>query len=575
MKPVLDRFLHGCTTNPERFEVGMQIRQLLLTGPSKNGISEVLKRCLSHPFGKHALHTLAKLEPKEWEADILWLTSPLPRHNEPEKPTYVIPIFNAWKDLSANTFKMFRRSERDPLYFANRLKIELGLMLPWSFKDMAEGLEAILPLYHPMELVEIFCFGRDAAQPTSINLGLEDFIPSKVQHNTKLKHRYPVSRKIINSRRRRRREADQSSLPNTVEECWIPTPQDLGEAGIDDAAVAQSCLKYLRNAPERGEDHAQFTSHERYLYLFPYAHESLSANKRLEYVGPAQAHAINVLNKLGSYPKADLTFLTKLDRRITRQLSLTNPVVVEREYGLDRPYPDVLDVLHSTLRIILIILFNSGRRARCLFDVKLKHFHVAGAVVDLQIPSTKVGSAAHQRIPLSRLLSERDLEFFLLWLNSRLLDLGLDREIYLFDLLGITRDRKLEPDVARSRLGSLFSQLLGKNGIAVSTHIPRHCFITWFPVRALVAHHPELRNHPLLKDCLDHFWFSIEGLQAMRLLIPSEVTPCTAEIIKIVGHRQPTETRRSYGRSWSLLAALRASLLEPKAFDKLELLKSL
>jgi len=562
MIPVLDRFLDGSTSNPQRFEHGELLRSLILRSAPKNGVFTIFLCCLFYPFGAHMLEAFASLSDEELGNDVLYIKSPMERHNKEGQPPYVIPLLNPFKHISLLAFRRFRKAATDRQFLRDRIQTELGVPLDWSFRDICTALEAILAIRHPPLLISIFNFTKDAVQPTTIDLSLTANVERKQHARAKLKYRYPLCQKLIRNRTRKRHQNDA---------LWTPSREDLDGATVHDRVVTEACIAYLNAPIELGSKRPDLLTVERYLYLFRYAYESLSSGERLSYIGDAEEHAITLFSELVPFPDADIDFLKKKDRPRARLLALTNPLLVEREYGLNRPYPDLGNSIEAAMRVILIILFNCGRRARCLLDVQLKHFQACGRICDLVIPTTKVTLANGQRVPLSRLLSPADLDFVLSWLENLRKTQELSQETYLFDLLGIFRVKYLESDLGRSKMVEVFSRVLGKHGLALSTHLPRHTFVTWFAVRALLAHYPALRNHPILRDCIDHPWFSEEGLAAFRQVVPSRVSSASCAILPIIGHFLPTESRRSYGRAWSLLATLRASLLSAEAaveFDK-------
>ncbi len=289
----------------------------------------------------------------------------------------------------------------------------------------------------------------------------------------------------------------------------------------------------------------------------------LFPDRRLSYVGAIEAQALRIVARLLNIQRS-ISHLTRQDPPRVRYLPLLSPLVIEKIYGLDKPYPSFQDVTACALRVVAFILFHAGRRARCLMNVRLSHFVFTPKACDLIVPDTKVGRLSNQPIPLTALLPQNDLAFLLSWLQH-LRETGTSEDTFLFDLMGIHRDDSMETDVAWGRMASKLSHALGDGNGTISTHLPRHYFLTWLPIRRLLIHNPWLLDHPLLKDCVAHDWFKPENLEKLKRLYPSPVTSLMSVLPKIVGHSHATESRRSYTRGWLIEVALLAAILRQDA----------
>ncbi len=142
----MDRYLDGCTSNPERLELGEMLRDLILARAPKRGILSVLLPCLFLPGGVNFFDALAELESRCLNDPIIWLRSPLTRHNRPGQNPYKIAVVNEWSEIRASDFRLFRRATKSPAILQECLVKELGIPLKLTFKQVAESLEATFAL---------------------------------------------------------------------------------------------------------------------------------------------------------------------------------------------------------------------------------------------------------------------------------------------------------------------------------------------------------------------------------------------------------------------------------------------
>jgi hypothetical protein len=231
-----------------------------------------------------------------------------------------------------------------------------------------------------------------------------------------------------------------------------------------------------------------------------------------------------------------------------REYDLVPPASIDGHFGFGQepPHPD--DLIGCARYFTYRVLSWNGRRVRCLQDVLFRHFDMTPESSHLYIVSTKVTGVRNFRLYIEDAWPNSDIQLLRTFLkspyvnpNTNLLDFG-------FGPAG---------------QGSRSNWLRVWKGFGyASTNLPRITYITWLPIRRLVAY-----NEWLLEECeelqevRDHWWFSREGIDKFRRFLVSE-SHCLLEVFRPgVGHERNHEMISSYGRAWALVGKLERLVL--------------
>jgi DNA-binding phage protein len=251
---------------------------------------------------------------------------------------------------------------------------------------------------------------------------------------------------------------------------------------------------------------------------------------------------------------------------------LLSPYEIDSMYGLDQPLPPIptsnaIDEWRSAgLRLICILIVNGWQRHESLIESEVQHILVGRTSTEFLVVWAKTGHI-NRRIPCWAMFPEADVEFMKEF-RSRALVAGFSPDTRLTELAGLSRYVKAAAKEAHQAFCARMTQDVEAFGKArSSTHIARATGLSWAPMRALLVHYPDLRNHPLMDDYRDHWSFTPEALNRFKQIIPGEATDSVEIYRRIAGWTTPREFFRSYCRNWHLLLSLHRARLSRESFQ--------
>lgn len=334
-----------------------------------------------------------------------------------------------------------------------------------------------------------------------------------------------------------------------------------------DRLLCKAVLKALRGKiPCSGGD---FKSFIRLVNELPRVHRMVWANERNGKVTGMTHVALEIYLEVEGVqiePSLKLA-LQKRSKSSPRKFVLKGPSAVRKRFlASDNPpiRPDLAAsrvekenyLTCSALRILSNILMESGRRCVCLLGIELRHFFLSRAFSEVVVPFTKGHSERNMAVPISPLWVRREylhLQDFLSFVRCQTDHAATTR---LTEIAGLGRFEQCESDRGHNAVYQAIKKHFCEDENP-ATHVPRIHFVSWFFVRALVAHHPWLlKEEEILECCIDDPWFQPEALDRFRVIYPTESLSAIEICRRIVGHRDGLMIATVYCRSLPILLQL-------------------
>ena len=247
-----------------------------------------------------------------------------------------------------------------------------------------------------------------------------------------------------------------------------------------------------------------------------------------------------------------------------RRVPLYPPSAIRAMYAITDPPTSYAELVRqpalfeeAAFRALRSILVHGWQRHCSLVHLQLGDMLLAGDHPEIVIRWSKSGWT-NQRVPIWAIMPDEEIAGLRSLLRYAARDLGCSWNTRLTELAGLGRFETPASAIAQRKFCEAMARRVPE--FRHSTHLPRGSGLSWAPVRALVAHHPELMNHPILAPLCGDPWFRPEDLVKFRGIIPSTSTD-SAEIFRRIACWATTEQFiSSYCRSWHVLLGLRLEL---------------
>jgi len=251
-------------------------------------------------------------------------------------------------------------------------------------------------------------------------------------------------------------------------------------------------------------------------------------------------------------------------KRSPRRVPLYPPSEIRAMYAIADPPASYAELIRwpslveeAAFRALRSILVHGWQRHCSLVHLELGDMLLAGDHPEIVIRWSKSGWT-NQRVPIWAVMPDEEISGLRSLLRYAVKDLGCSWDVRLTELAGLGRFEAPASAIAQRKFCEAMARRVSE--FQHSTHLPRASGLSWAPVRALVAHHPELVNHPILAPLRGDPWFRPGDLAKFRGIIPSTLTD-SAEIFRRIACWATTEQFiSSYCRSWHVLLALRLEL---------------
>ena len=234
----------------------------------------------------------------------------------------------------------------------------------------------------------------------------------------------------------------------------------------------------------------------------------------------------------------------------------------ERRYRLAE-YPSLDDEPAAATRVATCLLWEGGRRSKCLSDVTPRDFKGQLQDLEVHIPTTKVHGMNDAMCPVGVLASEESARYMSAW-SERCRTRGTERRRLLE--LALAREVPRTGPAAWAALARQIRTVFELNETP-DLHDYRRACVTWLPVRMMLAAEPSLRDHSVLDSSRSSPLLDLKALQHLaRYLDRALPLDDPLELVAgIIGNLRPREIRRTYCRSWPLLIALRCRAIWKRA----------
>lgn len=539
----LYRYYDACYSSQEFREKGELLRRYLVcTAP--NPLSAGLLRASTLLLAESGLRRLASCPANAISGD--WVTIPDPQSRS------TVRLYNVWKDMSRKNIRCFLRilGSDGKLRVALR-KIAPSLQIRSDMKALSfvgHCFEATFPAFCEPLLIGIVNGTAKVGYPTHIDLSLtRGWINKCHTRGPRFGHEYPVYFEQLRMVTAAMRRGELATLNFEIaNDAWSrAAPKEIEALKILD--------KYTRPRPTKGEKFLRKRTHIRYLQAIPSVLELLS-RPDVDTIFPEQTGACEIIRKFGSEPEKVVDFRKRVRvKQTVAEVNLVDFDSAREWYGLSTPLPSLIDTANDALRVLTILLF-CGRRVRCLVEVKVKDFYPT----EIFLRSSKVHSQRESWLPLSPIVGDTDLSFLASWLERMKAEKR--HEDYLVDLaLGEKVAKTVSFDEIQRMISVRLEENLGEEA-PVNTHNPRRVFVSWFPIRCMLAEHRELKNHPLLIGHLQSDIFEDNTLDRLQKVVDDGVEDPLELCAKFIGNSLTFQLRNTYCRSWPILIALRAEL---------------
>ncbi len=543
------------TCTPERLAVGLRIVKIMegITIPDDSPLSIVVQ---IRPWAENLYKGLRMMKVKDYDLDenFLFVPSPMRRHKNQkhlDRQTRIkIPRPSKINPLALKRF--LKASDEHLIRELARLAGEAeGTILDMTHGQLFEALEAVdVVSGFPPCLMTLVNFITDFAQPegTSITGNRRSKAP-KSEHPGYAQWRKAVAKK--------------------------EKPGDLKYASLDDKALVEIgrffAEDYLANpdqyrktfskelglaAPARAKS-TKWDSDKALLQILPSAFRVFTTGDitGVDMDGLLQHALLIIWSSDVVDPRPDFELLVRQPRdKYAAERKIPTPGAIRMQFGLHSTYPELPTSLQGewlpcAARVLAIILVEGWQRHCSLLHLELQHI-IPAPSLGVYIKQSKTGYV-DTVLPAWALLPPEDLEY-LRQFQQIALAVGYPPATRLFELAGIDLEQKYA-QIYKSFRDRVASQ---SNTPITSTHIARATGLSWAPIRALLSHYPELLNSRHLDEVRDHYWFSPQGLDGMRALVPGESSHSAEVFRRIACWATPTELFLSYCRTWPLLIAL-------------------
>ena len=534
-----------------------QIDEYLLENAKPGNDFEALLRLRLLPIGERGIAALFKRNKKTPpKGDWLPLTFP---GRIPHKPRL---IYNVFSDLTGRQWAFLVRTFSERQADADLVAKMLPLVAhskSCPLPRLAKIFESDRCLTFPQSLVAYTNFTARFASPDSIDLDGESRTWISLEKVVRYKSALPFPLfsegiRLLNAANKPGSTIDiQKELRRLL---------DNADESPDGQAIGYLC-KCVNADFLAGKNKPKRESRIRYLQEIPYLLSALSSEGKPEANGRRQ-RAIGYLTHVDPDLGARLSLLFKLAKYsgkglFVRFLSLEKTYAL---FGLDRDYPPLhseSDLAAAAVRVIVILL-STGRRLSCLTDVTIADFIEWENRFSVRLGRTKVDGEDHASIPLSALLSERDLVFIRAFHN--LARSSCFANANLLELAGVPGEF-LNKNPTHTKIDSMFGAIL-KSALNISKkprlHDLRRMALSWLSVRFTLALHPEMTACRLLADHRSNDLFLPDSLARLN----DELGPHTGvdihrAIASLAGHSSRQTLRTCYNYAMPVLVALYAS----------------
>ena len=530
------------------------------------------------PVGYNALRALRRLNPDQYKEKWLSLElNDLRRNNRPEALAYHVIVPNVIRNhqaigkflsIAEDCFVAKVLSELMASYVGDSgAQKDIAVLEKCSFREFGMIMEAGLPGRFPPLLCANLNFHLfNLAQPTAIHLdGSETEISrslgGKRNDNRRDFPRFYMFKKQLFAALRGCAWDEAKLIIEQYEEL-IPAI-----VRIQDRRLCKAILKVLRGkAPSARTD---FNYLIRQVNELPRVHRMVWANERN---GKVTGMTRVVLRKYLEVEEVVIepaleASLQKRSKTPPRQFVLEAPSAVRKRF-LSSDNPPIRPDLGASrmekekylacgaFRILANILIESGRRCVCLLGIELRHFFFARGFSEFVVPFTKGHSEKNMSVPISPLWVSREFGHLQNFLSFVRCQTDLAPTTRLTEIAGLGRFEHSDSERGHSAVYQAIKRHFCEDENP-ATHVPRIHFVSWFFVRALVAHHPWLlEEEQILECCVDDPWFQPEALNRFRVIYPTESLSAIEVCRRIIGHGNGMMIATVYCRSLPILLKL-------------------